>query len=174
MLVLTAFPVLSHEAFAALRASFSLDACSWHATHIVVATEGEKIDGVLMLQDETLVNRYGEVVEAFAKAGGRSVGPELTELIKQELVFWKKTAPNLKVGWWNGAGLDWSEVEPLRNRYGKILEAFYALRKIHFVGCKTAVTEFRDFWRSLPQLEDKRGLDSMSEACDAVLKELAK
>jgi hypothetical protein len=32
-------------AFGFLRPSFDLDDCGWHATHIVVVTEGEKIDG---------------------------------------------------------------------------------------------------------------------------------
>src|SRR5438874_1861724 len=32
-------------AFAAIRPSFHLDTSGWHATHIVVVTEGERIDG---------------------------------------------------------------------------------------------------------------------------------
>jgi hypothetical protein len=35
----------SHAA-AGSRASFGVEICSWRATHIVVATEGKKIDGV--------------------------------------------------------------------------------------------------------------------------------
>jgi len=35
--------------------------------------------------------------------------------------------------------------------------------------CKEVVTEFRDFWRSLPQLDDKSGLNQMSEECDKIL-----
>jgi hypothetical protein len=34
-------------ACAAFMGSFSLDECAWHATHIVVVTEGKKIDGIV-------------------------------------------------------------------------------------------------------------------------------
>jgi hypothetical protein len=43
IIFLLAYPA----AGAGIRPSFNLQNCSWHATHVVVATEGEKIDGVL-------------------------------------------------------------------------------------------------------------------------------
>ncbi len=33
------------------------------------------------------------------------------------------------------------------------LQVFYSLKKFGSPGCGNAVTEFRDYWRSLPQLE---------------------
>lgn len=44
LLVLT---ITSSASSAAIRPSFYADGCAWNATHIVVATEGEKIDGIL-------------------------------------------------------------------------------------------------------------------------------
>jgi len=93
-------------------------------------------------------------------------------MVETELAFWKRAAPTLKQGWWNGEGLEWEQVEPLRIRYGVVLEVFYSLKKIRPPECRSAVTEFRDYWCSLPQLEDRSGLSQMSQACDAVLNAL--
>jgi hypothetical protein len=127
-----------------------------------------------MLQDPSLAGKHGAVVKALAQAGGERVGPELTKLVEVELAFWKKTAPGLQVGWWGGNNLTEAEQQHLQNRYGKVLEAIYALEKIRFSGCRNAVTAFRDYWRSLPQLEDRSGLNQMSEACDSLLHALPK
>src|SRR5262245_63476344 len=53
---------------AAIQPSFHLDACAWSATHIVVVTEGEKIDGVV----EVLESWKGDL-----KKGERITVPEL-------------------------------------------------------------------------------------------------
>ena len=37
--------VLATTASAEIQPSFSLDGCSWLATHVVVVTEGDRIDG---------------------------------------------------------------------------------------------------------------------------------
>ena len=121
-----------------------------------------------MLKDPTLLNLHGDVIKALTAAGGEKVADELTNIVKDELEFWKVTGPRLSNEWWNMG----EEREMLRNRYSKVLEALYSLKKLRAVGCKDVVTEFRDFWRSLPQLEDKRGLTQMSEACDKILSEL--
>lgn len=126
-----------------------------------------------MLDDETLLHRHGDVVEALGQAGGTSVGAELTSLVETETKFWKETAPKLKQGWWNGTGVQEAERQTLQNRYSKVLSALYALKKMKYPECKRAVTQFRDFWRSLPQLEDKSGLTQMSEECDNVLQAIA-
>ena len=36
---------------AGIRPSFNLDYCTWQATHIVIATEGDEIDGTLTVVD---------------------------------------------------------------------------------------------------------------------------
>jgi hypothetical protein len=93
-------------------------------------------------------------------------------MLKSELDFWRNTAPGLKQGWWNGHGLEQKQVGPLQDRYSRTLEILYSLRKLKPPACKNQVAEFRDYWRSLPQLEDTSGLNQMSQACDAVLKAL--
>ena len=125
-----------------------------------------------ILRDSEKLRLHDEAINALGSAGGESVVPELTAIVEEELAFWKKTAPELKQGWWNGKGLEWNQVDPLRDRYSVVLEVFYTLRKIRSPASRTSVQNFRDFWRSLPQLEDKSGLNQMSEACDKVLKAL--
>jgi hypothetical protein len=122
-----------------------------------------------MLRDDSLGWHQSFVPEAMAKAAGASVGAELTDVLKQELAFWKKTGPSLKKGWWNGVGLKWENVDPLRNRYGKALGMVRALQETRFAPCRETVIAFRDHWRSLPQL---REVDQMEQACDEVLKAL--
>src|SRR6516225_2237512 len=60
--------VYAAEAAAAIEPSFHLDGCSWHATHIVVISEGEKIDGDV----EVLESWKGDL-----KKGDRITVPEL-------------------------------------------------------------------------------------------------
>ncbi len=129
-----------------------------------------------LLGDAALAPRHGDIVRSLARAGGPDSGAELTKLLEGELAFWKKIGPGLPAGWWNGANgaVPWDNVERLRNRYGRTLETIRGLRQARFAGGKATVTAFRDFWRSLPQLEDKSGLNQMSEECDGLLAELKK
>ena len=120
-----------------------------------------------MLDNELLIEFRPDVIVTFAKAGGRSVGPELTVLVERELEFWKKTGPTLQVGWWNGKGFDSIEaVEPLRARNGVLLDAINALGAIRYIEAEQVLSEARDFWRALPQLY----VGQVSEACDEVLR----
>jgi hypothetical protein len=125
-----------------------------------------------MLSNQDLAAQHSDVIEALGAAGGIAVGPELTTLVQSEFLFWKQTAPELPMGWWNGAGLNWTNVEELRNHYGKLLSAVCVLGTIRYSGCKDAVTNVRDLWRSLPQLGDKTGINQMSEQCDSVLQQI--
>ncbi len=125
-----------------------------------------------ILRDQHKLDLHDKAVKALGIAGGESVVPELIAMLEKELSFWRKTAPELKRGWWNGKGLEWDDVELLQDRYSVVREILYALRRIKSPACRSAVRDFRDYWRSLPQLEDKSGLDQMSKACDAVLEAL--
>ncbi len=123
-----------------------------------------------MLGDDTALNVHSDVIKSLTAAGGDEVADELISIVREELGFWKEAGPRLRGDWWND--INKPETEVLRNRYSKMLEALYSLRKLRIPSCKEVVTEFRDFWRSLPQLEDKRGLNQMSEECDKILRAL--
>ncbi|RPJ60239.1 MAG: hypothetical protein EHM23_11110 [Acidobacteria bacterium] len=123
-----------------------------------------------MLADESLLRLHRDVVKCLSKAGGSAVGEEITRLVIDEMKFWKAIGASLKPGWWNQ--INDPEISLLRDRYGKVYEVLYSLNEMKFAGCRETITEFRDFWRSLPQLEDSSGLNQMSQVCDEVLRDL--
>lgn len=125
-----------------------------------------------MLGDTNLSAQHDAVISTLGHAGGRKVGAEILNVLEVEIQFWKQRAPKLETGWWGGAGLSGAEAAALRNHYTKVGAALAVLRELKYRECKTAVTELRDFWRSLPQLEDRSGINRMSEGCDEILKEL--
>jgi len=128
-----------------------------------------------MLHDESLGELHENVVEAFAKAGGIAVGPELTTLLENELEFWKRTGPTLQSGWWNGKGFGSDQmkgieaVKPLRTRHGVLLHAVYAVGAIRYTPAERVLIELNNLSRSVPQLD----FDEVSDACDEVLRVLS-
>jgi hypothetical protein len=120
------------------------------------------------LKDESLRKYHPAVLEAMGKAGDVEVGPDLTKVLEQELAFWKKIAPGLHRDWWQGEGLERDEVKYLQQRWSIAFAALETLWEVRYVGCRTTVTEFRDYWRSLPQLN----FSQINEACEAILKKL--
>jgi hypothetical protein len=124
-----------------------------------------------ILKDESLREYHACAIQALAEAGGVAVGPELTELLKEELALWKKVGPGLKVGWWNEPGLPWEEVIRLRDHYLRAAYTLDALKTVRFAGCRETVSTFRDFLRSLSQLGGF-DLPQMVKACDEVLASL--
>jgi hypothetical protein len=102
-------------------------------------------------------------VAALARAGGKDVVPELTKMLEQELDYWKKTAPDLKKGWWqSGQGEPWM-------RYGKLgaLVNVYATHKDGDL--RKAVEATRDLFRKLPVFEEDKGISRIADECDRVL-----
>src|SRR5262249_34828736 len=121
-----------------------------------------------LLADASVSRHHAEVVESLGRASGRKIGEELEGILGRELAFWKKRGPTLPGGWWNGGGLQWGDVESLRDRYGVPLAAVRGLGKIHSPEGRKAVKQLRDFWLSLPQLKE---IGQMGEECDRVLAE---
>ena len=121
------------------------------------------------LLDSELAGQYRDkVIEALAKAGGKSAGPDLTAWLGKELEFWRKTGPTLQAGWWNGDGSESFEaLEVIRDRHTALLHAISALGAMRYVKAEKEVSDVSDLWRSLPQLYG----DQISEACDYVLRE---
>jgi len=124
-----------------------------------------------LLKDDSLGEYHASVIKAMAKAGGAELGPELNRMLEQDVSFWKKTGPTLKKDWWNGAGLSWEDVEPLRRRYIEDLRLLEALGDIRFTGGRKTVIAFRDLWSSVQQLNEVGG---WAEACDSTLDKLPK
>ncbi len=127
-----------------------------------------------ILQDTTMLSYHSNAIGSLNAAGDSNLGLEMTNLVIEETKFWEKQAPSLEVGWWSGSGkpIHWEIVNPLRDRYGKLLNALYILQRIHYPECKIAVQNLRDLWNSYPQLDDPSGLNQMSQTCDNILKSL--
>jgi len=123
-----------------------------------------------VLQDDTLTERHTDAVWAMQYLGPSTAGPALTEVLKEELAYWKTVAPMLKKGWWNGVDIKPEEMERLRSRYNRVYYALQALRKLRSLECRDTVRAFRDYWQSLPQLGGEVG--QISRECDDVLEAL--
>lgn len=124
---------------------------------------------IAMLDDPSFGAEADGLIKALVKAGGETVGEELTARLRRELAFWKTAGPNLTPGWWNQ---DLNSGTPLRGRYSQTYELIVALESTHYSPARKTAIELRDLWRSLPQLNDSSGLDQMSEECDKLISQL--
>lgn len=119
-----------------------------------------------MLDDPAYSERASELVDTMVKAGGKAVGGELNRRLERDLAFWVRTGPTLSRGWWNE---DPTPSSPLRNRYGQTYRLVYGLEQTGYPGALNTAIKLRDFWRSLPQLDDPSGLSQMVEECDKLI-----
>jgi hypothetical protein len=125
-------------------------------------------------------NAYSQdcVIEAIAEASGTDAGQEITAILEKEFAFWKMKAPELEVGWWNGAGKplnseEWKRLDKLRDRYGILYYGLCILKKHPYPPLRELVTQIRDLWVSLPQLNhNKPERNQIIETCEEVLKVL--
>lgn len=121
-----------------------------------------------MLDDAAFGDEAPDIVKTYVAAGGELVGDDLNARLRAQLKFWRATGPSLAVGWWNEIPTS----EPLRNRYSLTIELVLALERIRYADALSTARELRDFWRSLPQLNDPRGLKQLSEECDRLIQHL--
>jgi len=119
-----------------------------------------------MLDDPTFDDEGQELVEALVQSGGEAVGEELNNRLRQELAFWRSTAPSLSHGWWNQ---DMSSRAPLRVRYDVTYQLIIGLEQTRYSRALNTTIQLRDLWRSLPQLRDDKQL---SEECNKLIREL--
>ncbi|MCC6798031.1 MAG: hypothetical protein IT366_23155 [Candidatus Hydrogenedentes bacterium] len=117
-----------------------------------------------LLDDPTFENVQDLLIRDIGDLQGAGAGPMMTDLLKKELTFWQREAPNLEMGWWSHDPSDRRAL--LQNRYGVAMAALRVLEDLGYPACRDSVVEFRNFWRSQPQLED---IAQMSETCDRVL-----
>jgi len=122
-----------------------------------------------MLDDPAFADEASELVKALVEAGGETVGAELNIRLRRDLAFWKSRGPSLSVGWWNE---DTSIHAPLRERYDQTYQLILGLEVTHYSAAVNTVVELRDFWRSLPQLNDPRGLNELADECDKLIAKL--
>ncbi|HXZ81744.1 MAG TPA: hypothetical protein VEG30_17585 [Terriglobales bacterium] len=122
-----------------------------------------------MLDDPAYADEASELVKALVLAGGRTVGEELNRRLRQDLAFWKSTGPSLSQGWWNE---DARIHAPLRERYSQTYQLILGLQETRYPPALETATELRDFWRSLPQLNDPSGLNEIADECNKLIQRL--
>lgn len=121
-----------------------------------------------LLADSKQSRYHGMLIEQLARAGGAAAGPRLTRQLERDVHYWKETGPALSKGWWNGKDTEpkWRAV--LQQNYSRTLATLRALKKLECREAAPTAKRLADFWRSLPQLHDKSGLDQMTDAAEAV------
>jgi hypothetical protein len=126
----------------------------------------------LLSQDERLA-MHREILKTMAAAGGNKVLPDLLKVVEEELAYWKKEGP--------GHQHPWSS-ETMVNHYGRLSESLRLLSEMGVPKDKrAAIIELRDFWQSLPQLNDigrgtgpggvRVGVSPIVSAAEAILRQ---
>lgn len=110
------------------------------------------------------------IMGAVVEAAGPDAGNELARMLEQDLKFWRTEGPNLTNGWWNQ---DPTPEAPLRLKYDETIEVIRALDLLRYRPASRAAAELRDFWVSLPQLNDPSGLNQMAQECGLLVKHLS-
>jgi hypothetical protein len=123
-----------------------------------------------MLDDPEYALEADELIKAYSEAGGESAGEELSTRLQKELSFWQTTGPQLQDGWWDQ---DAKPDAPLRLRYGQTIQLIRGLQHTHYTPALTTAIDLRDFWKSLPQLNDPSGLDGLARECDSLISHLS-
>ncbi|MHC4848561.1 MAG: hypothetical protein ACYTEG_08915 [Planctomycetota bacterium] len=121
-----------------------------------------------LLADPKRTPYHGMLVKQLARAGGAAAAPRLTRQLERDLRYWTETGPTLSKGWWNGRNLEPKRRMLLQQQYSRTLETLRALKKLKHRAAAPTAQRLADFWRSLPQLHDKSGLDQMTDAAEAV------
>jgi len=122
-----------------------------------------------MLDDPAFADSAEALVKALLAAGGEAVGEELNNRLRQDLAFWRSTGPTLPQNWWNQ---DPSPHAPLRDRYSQTYQLIVALEQTNYPAARATAVELRDFWRSVPQLDDPSGLSQIAEECDKLIEKI--
>ena len=123
-----------------------------------------------LIEEPKLAAYHGMLVKELARAGGVDAGPSLLRILKRDLHYWRVTGPTLPVGWWSGKDVAAKHRARLRQRYSRTLAVVRALARVQYREAAATTKQLADFWRSLPQLHDKNGLDQMTEEADAASK----
>jgi hypothetical protein len=105
-------------------------------------------------------------ITAIAAAGGRDVVPELHQMLKAELEYWKQVGPTLKKYWWTENGTD---NEPAR-RSGRLRLLIDVYASYPNPDYRATIIAVRDYLRTVPAIDQDKGTLNMSDYCDRVLK----
>jgi hypothetical protein len=146
----------------------------WHQRHEAIAALGNCGPAAVVCLRQmlrTYGNETGEVTSALARAAGENAGPEMTAVLEEDVAFWKSVAADLPVGWWNNLSSE-QKRHQCQSRYCILGPAMGSVVALHYSPARKPVLELRDLWVSLPQLNDKSGLNQITEGCNQALLKL--
>jgi hypothetical protein len=143
---------------------FAMDELSRSGSSAVTTIRG-------MLNDNAFAGDAAPLVAAYAAAGGEALGEDLNARLREELKFWRSVAPSLPLGWWNPIGLP--DREAFQRRYMLTLRLVQALQQLHYGPALPTARQLSDFWKSVPQLEDRSGLSQLSQESDKLIEQLS-
>jgi len=153
---------------AAIPCNYALSACLQELDEM-----GPKSGDALkaLLRDHRFIEHSSKIVSTMVKACGNDAGPELVQVMTDELEFWRKHGQVLRPGWWDGIGLRPAQVAELRAHYFRVYAVLEGLQATQFDRCSSTVQRFRDFWKSAPALAE---ITPIIEKCDTILQRKTK
>lgn len=89
------------------------------------------------------------IVPLLVQAAGKDSGRLLTVRLSQDLAYWKTIAPTLNYDW---LGQMITPGDPLYMKFQEAYEIVTELDREHYAPALPTVIEFRDFWKSQPNL----------------------
>jgi hypothetical protein len=117
-----------------------------------------------IFEDEQYEYNYlrADVLQAMRYAG-KAAGPYLLKRLLKEKAYWKETAPLVTSGWRKDRFVPSKEIAPgIEEHYRVTSWVIRLLGDIDYPECVNTVREFRDFWRSFPQMQDGDPLEPVA------------
>ncbi len=109
------------------------------------------------------------LTRAVADAHQDQAGPAMVGLLKEELAYWKRTAPTrARDHFWDIGGTHLAH-------YGILQAALEIVKQSHYLPARGVVRELRDFWATLPRFDselDTRTIQQTADQCEQVLRAL--
>lgn len=112
-------------------------------------------------------HRQKYAIKAFAACGGEKALQELDLKMDGEFVYWKRTAPTLKRGWWLS---EHNENKVAWIRYGNLQALMRTLNEHRHPAAREKTIAIRDFFRYQPVLENDDRIGKMTDYCVYVLR----
>lgn len=125
------------------------------------------------LKDESLFARHVEIIKQLSRYDDEAATAAFVSVVNRELEYWKKTAPILPKTWRGGKDLPPHVFDSARDHNLRLTWVLESLAKHPTPLAKQPVQDLRDYFLSLPQLDDNKGQRHISKLCDRVLKAIA-
>jgi len=90
------------------------------------------------------------VVRYLYRAAGEDAGRVMTEVVQDELAFWKTGGPKLPAGWGNDARVAETTRREWWRRQEVLQDALEVIERMDYGDARPILVELRDLWKTLP------------------------